>query len=73
MQSPFFINHCLSVIFRFLLSAIHRLSTQVLCLKIVFSNDTATLSLLYTLYLACSVFCLNSLSARSRSRYEMFL
>ena len=41
MQSPFFINHCLSVIFRFLLSAIHRLSTQVLCLKIVFSRDTA--------------------------------
>ena len=34
--------------------------------------DTATFSLLYTLYLACSVFCLNSLSARSRSRYEMF-
>ena len=42
-SSPLFINFCLWVIFRFLLSAIHRLSTQVLYLKIVFSRDTATL------------------------------
>ena len=40
-SSPKFINICLSVIFRFLLSAIHRLLTEHLCLKRAFSNDTA--------------------------------
>ena len=34
-------NHCLSVIFRFLLSAFHRLSTRVLCLRVAFSKDAA--------------------------------
>ena len=43
-----------SVIFRFLLSAYHLLFTARLCLKQLFSSDTATLYCLYTPCLAYS-------------------
>ena len=56
----------------FLLSSIQQLITAHLYLKQLFIKETATLSFLYTLYLAFSLFCFNSLSTRSRSRYGMF-
>ena len=56
----------------FLLSAIHRLFSAHLYLKQLFIKQTATLFFLYTLYFAFSLFCFNSLSTRSRSRYQMF-
>ena len=51
---PRFINICLSVIFRFLLSAIHRLLTEHLCLKRLFSKDTADIYRFNKTLLVCA-------------------